>query len=106
MMLSEVGVDDLTSIIRLQVSLGEALSMAQQINESVAAYQDALRVSIHYMSYKSSGKGATHRVFGKDHAIRDGFERTCGPIDSLPRLHWTILSAQTRAYSARSRVQI
>jgi hypothetical protein len=43
--LSEVGVDDLTSIIRLQVSLGEALSMSQQMNESVAAYQDALRVS-------------------------------------------------------------
>jgi hypothetical protein len=45
MVLSEVGVEDLTSIIRLQVSLGEALTMAQQINESVTAYQDALRVS-------------------------------------------------------------
>ena len=44
-MLSSVGVEDLTSIIQLQVALGEALAMAQQMNDSVTAYQDALRVS-------------------------------------------------------------
>lgn len=37
--------EDLSYVIRLQVALGNALSMAQQIADSVTAYQDSLRVS-------------------------------------------------------------
>jgi hypothetical protein len=43
--LDEVGTEDLMCIIRLQVALGQALAMAQQMTRGVSAYQDALRVS-------------------------------------------------------------
>lgn len=41
----EVGIEDLTYIIRLQVSLGQALSLSQRMTECVSAYQDALRIT-------------------------------------------------------------
>lgn len=41
-----VDTNDLAFIIRLQVALGRALAMAQQMTESVTAFQDALRVGL------------------------------------------------------------
>ena len=44
--LSSVNATDLALIVRLQVALGQAFAMAQQMTESVTAFQDALRVSV------------------------------------------------------------
>lgn len=43
--LAKITTEDLTCIIRLQVSLAKALGMAQQTKESVSAFQDALKIT-------------------------------------------------------------
>jgi hypothetical protein len=43
--LNEVGADELSYMVRLQVALGHALAMGLQTTSSVTAYQNALRVS-------------------------------------------------------------
>lgn len=44
--LGSVDANDLSFIVRVQVALGQALAMAQQMTESVTAFQDALRVRL------------------------------------------------------------
>lgn len=48
--LTRVGRGDLAHIIRLQVALGQALAMAQRPNESIATFQNALKVR-HILSF-------------------------------------------------------
>lgn len=43
--LANITADDLVYLIRVHVALGHALSIAQQMKESVATYQDALRIT-------------------------------------------------------------